>query len=541
MFILAVTLIIIGIIFLVSGLTQAKKICAQAQHTGWKWLSLLIACFILGYSLVLGSLIVDKTVDPILFGLSMILFSGSIFVFMVTKFSLSTIQQLHMLAQEEKHNALHDPLTALPNRKHCIETVNFLVEDNIPFQLMLLDVVNFKQVNDGMGHFCGDQLLIQIGHRSRAHLSKGDFIARIGGDEFVVVMPNQSLDHAFDIAHKINQSLKRPFSIDGFELTSSVIVGIGSYPKHGASVEQIINAADVAMYWAKTHGNEVAHFSSHMSQDARRKLQISRQIDQAIENNEFQLFYQPIICLKRDIVCSYEALMRWLDEDGKPITPSDFITIAEQSNKITSITEWMLDKVASDIEKLVKAGIHCPIHVNLSAKDLMSKNLENQLSRLAFLNKHFVKMVVLEITETTAINRLRSPATLLERLKQMGFRISLDDFGTGFSSLSLLRDLPVDQIKIDQSFVYQMQRNERNRSIVANSISLAHGLGYTVVSEGVEHEEVINILKEHGCDYVQGYFYSPALPLERAINWTLSRDAEHYEQLAQHKIKKAAP
>jgi len=470
--------------------------------------------------------------SPVLFGLSIILFSGSIFVLIVTKFSLQTIHQLHVMAEEEKHNALHDPLTNLPNRKHCIETINFLLDGDVSFQLMLLDIVNFKQVNDGMGHFCGDQLLIQIGNRVRANLDKGDFLARIGGDEFIAILPSRTPEQALEVADEINQMLKRPFSIDGFELTSSAIIGISAYPDHGNNADQIINAADVAMYWAKASDNEVARFSSHMSQDARKKLEISRQIDRALEEDGFQLFYQPIICAKRDVVCGYEALMRWLDEDGCPINPVDFIAIAEQSNKITSVTEWMLARVAQDITRLTDAGIFCPIHVNLSAKDLMSKNLESQLGQLAFVNKDFAKMVVLEITETTAINRLRSPATLLEKLKKLGFKISLDDFGTGFSSLSLLRDLPVDQIKIDQSFVYQLNKNERNRSIVVNSISLAHGLGYTVVAEGVEHQEVESTLKEHGCDYLQGFYYSPGLPLERVINWTLSRDSNIYPQVA---------
>jgi diguanylate cyclase (GGDEF)-like protein len=534
LFTLAIILILAGILLLILGLYPARKICAKTKHNGWRMLSILISSFIIGYAGVFVSLILSQTINPILFGLSVILFSGGIFVYMVTSFSLNTIEKLHTLAEEEKYNALHDPLTSLPNRKHCIETINLLIEMETPFQLMLMDVVNFKQVNDGMGHFCGDQLLIQIGQRIASHLDKGDFIARIGGDEFVIICPNKNDIETQAIANIINFELKKPFSIDGFELTSSSIIGISTFPDNGTDAEQMINSADVAMYWAKKSGREHARFRSSMSQGARKKLQISRQIDQALENEQFRIFYQPIICSKLDIVCGYEALMRWVREDGTTISPIDFIPIAEQSNKINSITEWLLDKVAMDIDAFDDAGIHCPIHVNLSAKDLMGRNLEKQLTRLANSDPRFVATVVLEITESTAINRLRSPEKLLEKLKAIGFKISLDDFGTGYSSLSLLRDLPVDQIKIDRSFLYQLEDNDRNRSIVSNAISLAHGLGYTVVAEGVEQLEILKILRMYGCDYIQGFYYSPAIPLQEAISWTLRHNPPQINELAHY-------
>ncbi|MFB9214306.1 putative bifunctional diguanylate cyclase/phosphodiesterase [Vibrio sinaloensis] len=532
MFTLAIALILAGVLLLIFGLVTARGICAKTRHKGWQALSILITSFILGYTSVLVSLIISQTIDAVVFGLSIILFCGSIFVYMVTRFSLNTIDKLHKLAEEEKYNALHDPLTSLPNRKHCIETINCLIEGEVPFQLMLLDVVNFKQVNDGMGHFCGDQLLIQIGQRIATYIEKGDFVARIGGDEFVIICPNRDDISSQTLANQINSSLKKTFSIDGFELTTSAIIGISSFPQQGRDAEQVINAADVAMYWAKKSGQEITRFKPSMSQGARKKLQISRAIDEALERDEFRVYYQPIVCSKLDVVCGYEALMRWIKPDGTTISPIDFIPVAEQSNKITSITEWVLDKVAQDIQQFFQHGLHCPIHVNLSAKDLMGRNLENQLTRLSQQYPDFVNAVVLEITESTAINRLRSPEQLLDKLKSLGFKISLDDFGTGYSSLSLLRDLPVDQIKIDRSFLYQLENNERNRSIVLNAISLAHGLGYTVVAEGVEEPEILQILRKYGCDYIQGFYYSPAIPIEEAIQWSLNHNPPQIGELA---------
>ena len=532
MFTLAIALILTGILLLLFGLVTARGICARTRHKGWQALSLLITSFVLGYTFVLVSLISSQTIDIVVFGLSIILFCGSIFVYMVTRFSLTTIDKLRVLAQEEKYNALHDPLTSLPNRKHCIETINCLIEGDIPFQLMLLDVVNFKQVNDGMGHFCGDQLLIQIGQRIASYLDKGDFVARIGGDEFIIICPHREEISSQHLAHRINASLKKTFSIDGFELTSSAIIGISSFPQQGRDAEQVINNADVAMYWAKKSSQEVARFKRSMSQGARKKLQISRAIDKALEQDQFQVHYQPIVCSKHDVVCGYEALIRWVKPDGTTISPIDFIPVAEQSNKITSITEWLLDKVAQDIQRFTLQGLHCPVHVNLSAKDLMGKNLEKKLTTLAARYPEFTNSVVLEITESTAINRLRSPEKLLDRLKSLGFKISLDDFGTGYSSLSLLRDLPVDQIKIDRSFLNQLEDNERNRSIVLNAISLAHGLGYTVVAEGVEQPEILRLLRKYGCDYIQGFYYSPAIPIDEAIQWTLNHNPPQIGELA---------
>tara|TARA_Y100001956_G_C4126958_1_gene190688 strand:- start:1501 stop:3108 length:1608 start_codon:yes stop_codon:yes gene_type:complete len=532
LFTLAVILITAGILLLFLGLLPAKKICAKTKHKSWWALSILIGCFIFGYSFVLASLLISQTIDNILFGLSIILFSGSIFVYMVTTFSLTTINKLHNLAEVEKYNALHDPLTSLPNRKHCIETINFLIEGKIPFQLMILDIVNFKQVNDGMGHFCGDQLLIQIGQRIASNIRTGDFVARIGGDEFIVICPKLDEVTAQSIAKAINLELKSAFSIDGFELTSSAVVGISSYPEQGGDAEQIINAADVAMYWAKKSGLESAKYDSSMKLGARKKLEISRAIDNALEQKQFQVFYQPIVCGKLDIVRGYEALIRWVTPDGTTISPIDFIPIAEQSNKITSITEWLLEKVVQDISKFHRNGIYSPVHVNLSAKDLMGKNLENQLTKLTSQFPTLTSSLVLEITESTAINRLRSPEKLLAKLKKLGFKISLDDFGTGYSSLSLLRDLPVDQIKIDRSFLYRLNENQRNRSIIANAISLAHGLGYTVVAEGVEQREMLEILKDYGCDYIQGFYYSPAVPIEEAIRWTQLHNPPQIGELA---------
>ncbi|MGY3571732.1 putative bifunctional diguanylate cyclase/phosphodiesterase [Vibrio paucivorans] len=530
----SIAFIMIGIAFLVAAYIPARKICRASIQIGWKALLVLICGFIAGYTFVLISLLHSpQTSSPVLFGLSLILLSGSIFVYMVITFSLATILQLNSLAGEEKHNALHDSLTALPNRKHCIDVITSTCEVGGDFSVLMIDVVNFKQINDGMGHFCGDQMLVQIGQRINSLLEPTDFLARVGGDEFVLVHQTTNHQEIKKLCKQIDTVLRKPFSIDGFELTTSVVIGVCGSDSDATTSELFINHADLAMYYAKKSGRLSAFYNQDMSLGAKQKLEISRQIDTALEKCSFRMFYQPIMCGKNDIVEGYEALIRWVDDHGRLISPVDFIPIAEQSNKISSITAWILEQVAEDLVKFQVHDIECDIHINLSAKDLLGKSLFHHLETLVERNPQFAEHVVLEITETTAINRLRSPIEMLNDIKKLGFRISLDDFGTGYSSLSLLRDLPVDQIKIDRSFLFQLKSNHRNESIVANAISLAHGLGYTVVAEGVEDRDVLDLLKKYDCDYIQGYYYCSAKPLEEAISWTLNHNPPRIPALSQ--------
>ncbi|MEH0740676.1 EAL domain-containing protein [Vibrio cholerae] len=530
---IAISFIALGILLLAASLATAREICNNTRYIGWRLLTLLIFLFIAGYSAIFLILLNDSDVGHVMFALSSILFAGSVFVFMVTRFSLSSISRLKDLAEQEKYNSLHDSLTGLPNRKYCIDALDEYIVNGRTFQFLLLDIVNFKQVNDGMGHFCGDQLLIQIGHRLSALMGQDAMLARLGGDEFAVIAKLEHRTEGLKLAKKINKALSQPFLLEGFELTSSAAIGISRFPDHGLSAEALMKSADMAMYWAKNNGNLIAHYDERMYQGAKQKLQISRQIDAALETNEFQIFYQPIINSKKEAVCGYEALIRWIKDDGTVISPVDFIPIAEQSHKIVSITNWVLKRVTRDIAQFQQSGIHYPLHINLSAKDLMGQGLVNQLRELVDEHPEITDYIVLEITESTAINRLHSPEKLLSSIRALGFKISLDDFGTGYSSLSLLRDLPVDQIKIDRSFLYQLDTNDRNDSIVANAITLAHGLGYTVVAEGVEDQSVLRTLKGYGCDYIQGYYYSPAMALDQAIRWTHDHTTQTAAPLAQ--------
>lgn len=522
----SILLVSTGIICLISALVPAKQIRHSTSQYGWTLLSHLIRAFIIGYSAFLYTLLTHSP-TLLMTGVSMILFGGSIFVVMIIKFSLTTIKTLESLAESERYNSLHDSLTSLPNRKYCIRTIENKIKKQCNFTTLLLDVVNFKQVNDAMGHTCGDKLLVKIGQRIADLISPDDVIARLGGDEFILITNEVSPKKIKLLINSIDMNLRIPFSVDGFEIASSAVFGSSQFPKDATSPEVLINYADMAMYHAKKAGKLLSYYSPEMSRGAKRKLQIASQLQLALDHHEFTLFYQPIISMETERVYGYEALIRWNQPNGELIKSSVFINIAEQSNKITQITQWVLQQVEKDIIEFQKQGLNYPIHVNLSAKDVLGNTITKILTDLVQRTPDITQSLILEITESTAISRMANPEVIIAQIRELGFSISLDDFGTGYSSLSLLRDLPINQIKIDQSFLHKITTNKRNQSIVKNTIALAHGLGYNVVAEGIEDADALEFLAGCGCNYIQGHYYSSAKPLQDIIDWSYQHNVQH--------------
>ena len=390
--------------------------------------------------------------------------------------------------------------------------------------MILFDVVNFKQVNDAMGHFCGDQLLIQIGQRLQEKLKGSDKIFRVGGDEFVILTSSACEETGKSLIEELDSALSNRFHLDEFQVSSRVVFGVSTYPYDALSNDLLIKHADIAMYHAKRNGNLFAFYNEDMNVGAKYQLEISSRIQCALEKEEFQLYYQPLIDAHTNLAVGFEAVIRWHDENGKTISPNDFIPIAERSNQVHNITMWVLNQVEKDLQTFIEKDIKLPVHVNLSAKDLSSNLLFNRLETLLKVNPQFADLISLEITETMAIDRVVELNPLIHQSKGLGIKISLDDFGTGYSSLSLLRDLPVDQIKIDRSFLCTASRTEGTRSIVENTIALAHGLGYSVVAEGVQDMDTLHFLRSRGCDIIQGYLFCPALPLNEVITWVNEHD-----------------
>ncbi|MDW1631337.1 bifunctional diguanylate cyclase/phosphodiesterase, partial [Vibrio sp. Y176] len=294
---------------------------------------------------------------------SLLLFGGSIFVVLVIKWSNDSTLELHSVAAREKRNAVHDSLTGLPNRKYCFELIDDRIQSGDPFSVILFDVVNFKQVNDAMGHFCGDQLLIQIGQRLQDKLKGSDKIFRVGGDEFVILTSSACEKTGTELIESLDCALSARFHLDEFQVSPRVVFGIRPYPYDAISNDLLIKHADIAMYHAKRNGNLFAFYHDDMNVGAKYQLEISSRIQCALEKEEFQLYYQPLIDANTNLAVGFEAVIRWHDENGKTISPNDFIPIAERSNQVHNITMWVLGQVEKDLKTFIEKGIKLPVHV----------------------------------------------------------------------------------------------------------------------------------------------------------------------------------
>jgi len=511
--ILSICLVAFGLIFLSISLKPAVKIYKQERSVGWQLLLLLIIFFLFGYCAFLYYLSTITTVSIVEICLSSILFGGSIFVFMVINFSLRSIEELHRVALQERHNALHDSLTGLPNRLNFMETVSAKAAAAAPFSVFVLDLNDFKQINDVVGHYYGDQLLIKLSKRLSAVLPDDCFFSRVGGDEFILLF--DSIEHTaiVELMAIVDKALVQPFNINSYNFNVRISTGGSLFPYHSSEIVTLLQKADTAMYDAKKQKVAYRLYSDTLDDDAKARLAISSKLHLALAENEFQLYYQPLVKLQTTKVHHFEALLRWPQADGSFIPPVKFIPLAEQNGTIRQVSLWVLDTIIQDLVDFAAQDIDACIHINLSALDLQDDGFSTQLAELVREGRLSPTQLVLEVTETAIMADVAKTRDILSQLSRQGFNISLDDFGTGFSSLSILRELPINQIKIDRSFVMAMHNGNTNNAIVRSIVFLAKNLGCSVVAEGVETRAIAEELMLLNCDYLQGYHYSKALPL----------------------------
>ena len=409
---------------------------------------------------------------------------------------------------------MHDNLTGLANRKYLHETLEAKQKEGKPFSLLLIDLDRFKQINDALGHYYGDFVLVEVGKRFKATLPPGATIYRLGGDEFSIViplMPPTQLQH-FVLA--LHQSLEQHFEIDNYELSVGASIGISHFPQNSRDKNHLILMADLAMYAAKNKGELYKTYEPSLESDAAQRVEISARLKHALDEEEFELWYQPIIDLQTNEIHGAEALIRWPQPDGSFISPEKFIAIAEQSSLINRITDWFFTQVTKDIEAIKQCGFDLCVHINLSVRDLQSDLIVPNVRKI--LDEHSLSQhqLMLEVTESAMMTNIDQVCHTMSRISEAGLVFSIDDFGTGFSSLAILRDLPIGQIKIDRSFVSQMAQSNSDFAIVESTAFLAHKLNCSVVAEGVEDEQTAAKLKALGCDYAQGYFYSKPVKFE---------------------------
>ena len=424
-----------------------------------------------------------------------------------------------------RHAAFHDPLTDLPNRNLFIESLRFQIEkartnQDYAFAMLFLDLDRFKMINDSLGHSLGDRLIWHVGRRLQKLANESDLVARFSGDEFAILMtgsndPSDLINFAQLVKHK----LSAPFSLNGRQVFTGVSIGIAVGGPGYTEAEEMLRDADIAMYYAKEHGNGVEIFDASMHTKAVKLLQLETDLRHAAERNELLAYYQPIVDLATMRLIGFESLVRWNHPQRGIIPPLDFIPLAEETGQIIPLTLWMLRKSCS---QLAEWQARSPLNkglmmsINLSGKHFADPNIVSSIRDILEETGVAAAALKLEITESAVMENADLAIEVLKQLRQLGCQLSIDDFGTGYSSLSYLHKFPIDMLKVDRSFVSTMEDGSENGEIVRTVIALAKTLGLSVVAEGIESIHQLHQLRILGCEYGQGFLFARPVPSEEA-------------------------
>jgi diguanylate cyclase (GGDEF)-like protein/PAS domain S-box-containing protein len=414
-----------------------------------------------------------------------------------------------------------DSLTGLPNRiqmdDHLRYTLSLAKRNEGVFALMFLDLDHFKDINDTLGHSTGDLLLVQVAKRLSAVLREEDTISRMGGDEFILLLPASDANGAAQVAQKLLDSISQPFLLEGHELSVSASIGIALYPADGSDIEILSKNADAAMYRAKQEGrNMYCFFTEEMQKYSQRKLKLANALHTALERNELYVVYQPQISASGSRIIGAESLLRWKHPEFGNVSPSEFIPIAEENGMILSIGEWVLRTAIGQAKRWIDRGsLPMIMAVNISAVQFRHPNLPNLITNILQEVGLPPEYLELELTEGIAMHNPQAAITVMNNLHDLGIRMSIDDFGTGYSSLAYLKKFKVYKLKIDQSFVRDISTDPEDKAIVSAVIHMARSLGLQTIAEGVETIAQLEYLREQGCDEIQGYYYSKPLPPEQ--------------------------
>ncbi len=448
-------------------------------------------------------------------------------------YTLNVMNQAIALREEEMlHMAYSDTLTNLPNRAMFNERLSRAVSTKnrqpTPFTVLMIDLDRFKFINDVLGHESGDFALRVVAKRLLAVLRKTDTVARLGGDEFGILLPTADRRRVIDIAQKVLRALEQPVAMENQHVDLGGSIGIASFPTHAHEASTLLRYADVAMYEAKRSGSGFAFFDQHSDKYQQTHLSLLSDIRKAVSDNEFELYFQPKVALKQADTPNMEVLIRWNHPTRGFIPPDEFIPFAEQTGAVRLITHWVIDNAINQAGAWHKAGTAVKISLNISSRDLLNPNLADIVRHALERSGFPVAHLCLEITEGALMDDPEKARQMVQELHDMGISLSIDDYGTGYSSLAYVANLPVNELKIDKTFVNNMLDSAEDSAIVRSTIELGHYLNMTVVAEGIEEHAELARLREYGCDYAQGYLVCKPMRESDMLEWLASKDWRNY-------------
>ena len=414
--------------------------------------------------------------------------------------------------------ATHDQLTKLPNRSYLHQNIfNWIYKDAPAFSLFYLDMDHFKNINDSFGHQFGDYVLIEITHRLRTLTTSHSLIIRYGGDEFVLITHMHEHEEILSFATRLIDSLSQPYDVNELHFNIGVSIGVAIYPEHGESLDMILRASDIALYESKKVKNSVHIFANEMQEGFLKNVKIEQELRKAIKHHELSMVYQPQIDTQGSVY-GVEALLRWDSPTLGHVPPNHFIPLAEASGLMPKIGRFIIETTCHEIKELHSILKHSfQLSINISMRQFMEPSfLEHLLETIEKTQMHRLS-ITLEVTENLFIEDMHYILPLLQHIRELGIQISMDDFGTGYSSLSMLRKLPIDELKIDKSFVDEIFEDEASAKMVQNIIAIGKNFGMHILAEGVETKEQQEILNAFGCDLFQGYYFSKPLPKDELL------------------------
>ena len=448
------------------------------------------------------------------------------------------VARVKAAAQETEHLSLHDPLTGLPNRLHFQQRLERRLLTDGSAAVLLMDVDRFKEVNDTLGHDVGDRLLREVGRRLR-QVERGEtVVARLGGDEFAVLLGGDDV-HIEGMVARITRDMARPFDLGEVTLDVMASIGIASTPRDGSSAALLLRRAEVAMYDAKHGSTGVARYDPNRDPYSSRRLSLIGDLARAVEESTLELHYQPQADPGTGQVTGVEALLRWNHPLWGNVPPDEFIPLAEHTGLIKPLTRFVIETAVRQCVTWRDSGTPVLMAVNVSMRNLLEPELADTVARMLVQAGLPAALLKLEVTESAIVSDPERAVTALERLVDLGLHVSVDDFGTGYSSLTRLRSLPVQEVKIDRSFVRHLSERDDDKAIVRAVIGLGHDLGLRVVAEGVEDEASWRLLREMECDLVQGYFLAKPMPAELMTSWLSEHFAAYATRIRSEDIEAA--